>query len=97
MKKKFSVELFYEIEYEIEAENEDEAIEQAVENWKNTFPNVVVKPAEEEDRKDIACGICPYYYKDEDEKFPRCHYEWDDGYAPCEIDDFEEEEEEDED
>ena len=28
MKKKFSVELFYEIEYEIEAENEDEAIEQ---------------------------------------------------------------------
>ena len=57
MKKKFSVELFYEIEYEIEAENEDEAIEQAVENWKNTFPNVVVRPAEEEGRKDIACGI----------------------------------------
>lgn len=97
MKKKFSVELFYEIEYEIEAENEDEAIEQAVENWKNTFPNVVVRPAEEEGRKDIACGICPYYYKDEDDRFPRCHYELDDGYAPCEIDDFEEEEEDDED
>ena len=97
MKKKFSVELFYEIEYEIEAENEDEAIERAVEHWKNTFPNVVVKSAEEEGRKDIACGICPYYYKDEDEKSPRCHYELDDGYAPCEIDDFEEEEEEDQD
>lgn len=97
MKKKFSVELFYEIEYEIEAENEDEAIEQAVENWKNTFPNVIARPAEEEGRKDIACGICPYYYKDEDDRFPRCHYELDDGYAPCEIDDFEEEEEEDED
>ena len=95
MKKKFSVELFYEIEYEIEAENEDEAIEQAIENWKNTFPNVIARPVEEEGRKDIACGICPYYYKDEDEKSPRCHYEWDDGYAPCEIDDFEEEEEED--
>lgn len=97
MKKKFSVELFHEIEYEIEAENEDEAIEQAIENWKNTFPNVVIRPVEEEDKKDIACNICSYYYKDEDEESPRCHYEWDDRYAPCEIDDFEEEEEEDED
>lgn len=97
MKKKFSVELFYEIEYEIEAENEDEAIEQAVENWKNTFPNVVVRPAEEENKEDIACGICSYYYKDEDDESPRCHYDWDDRYAPCEIDDFEGEEEEDED
>ena len=97
MKKKFSVELFYEIEYEIEAENGDNAVEQAIEYWKDTFPNVVVRPAEEEEgRKDIACGICPYYYKDEDDRFPRCHYELDDGYAPCEIDDFEEEEEEDE-
>ena len=95
MKKKFSVELFYEIEYEIEAENEDEAIERAVEHWKNTFPNVVVKSAKEEGRKDIACGICPYYYMDSDEEAPRCHYEWDDRYAPCEIDDFEGREEED--
>lgn len=96
MKKKFSVELFYEVEYEIEAENEEEAVEQAVEQWKNTFPNVVVRPAvKEEDRKDIACDICPYYYKDEDEDSPRCHYEWDDRCAPCEIDDFEEEEEDD--
>ena len=53
MKKKFSVEMFYEIEYEIEAENEDEAIEQAVEYWKNTFPHVIARPVEEKNRKDI--------------------------------------------
>ena len=97
MKKKFSVELFYEIEYEIEAENEDEAIERAVEHWKNTFPNVIVRSAEEKDKKDISCNSCPYYYVDSDTKVLRCHYEWEDGCAPCEIDDFEEEEEEDED
>lgn len=93
MKKKFNVELFYEIEYEIEAENEDEAIEQAVEYWKNTSPNVIARPAEEKNRKDITCNNCPYYYMDRDEETPRCHYGWDDGCAPCEIDDFEEEEE----
>lgn len=90
MKKKFSVEMFYEIEYEIEAENEDEAIEQAAEYWKNTFPHVIVRPVEEKNRKDITCNNCPYYYMDK-----YCHYEWNDGCAPCEIDDFEEEEEED--
>lgn len=93
MKKKFSVELSYEIEYEIEAENEDEAIERAVEYWKNTFPNVIARPAEEKGKQDITCDICPYYYMDSDEEAPRCHYEWDDRCAPCEIDDFEEEEE----
>lgn len=99
MKKKFRVELFYETEYpEIEAETEEEAIQQALEWWAECMPNVVVRPAEEEEgRKDILCDICPYYYRDEDDRFPRCHYELDDGYAPCEIDDFEEEEEEDED
>ena len=90
MKKKFSVEMFYEIEYEIEAENEDEAIEQAVEYWKNTFPHVIARPVEKKNRKDITCNNCPYYYMDK-----YCHYEWNDGCAPCEIDDFEEEEEED--
>ena len=90
MKKKFSVEMFYEIEYEIEAENEDEAIEQAVEYWKNTLPHVIARPVEEKNRKDITCNNCPYYYMDK-----YCHYEWNDGCAPCEIDDFEEEEEED--
>lgn len=89
MKKKFSVEMFY----EIEAENEDEAIEQAVEYWKNTFPNVIVRPVEEKGRIDITCYDCPYYYRDSDVEVLRCHYELEDGCAPCEIDDFEEEEE----
>ena len=97
MKKKFYVELFYETEYpEIEAENEDEAIEQALAWWVECMPNVIVKPAEEKNKKDIACNICSYYYKDENDESPRCHYEWDDRCAPCEIDDFEEREEEDE-
>lgn len=74
MKKKFSVELFYEIEYEIEAKDEDEAIEQAVERWKNTFPNVIIKPAKEEGKEDSICDICVHYYRDEDEEFPQCHY-----------------------
>ena len=96
MKKKFRVELFYEAEYpEIEAENEDEAFEQALDQWFECLPNVVVRLVEEEEKKDIACNICSYYYKDEGEESPRCHYEWDDRYAPCEIDDFEEEEEDD--
>ena len=93
MKKKFSVELFYEIEYEIEAESEDEAIEQAVEYWKNISPNVIVRPVEEKGGKDITCNSCPYYYRDSDVEVLRCHYVWEDGCAPCEIDDFEEEEE----
>lgn len=58
------------------------------------MPNVIVRPAEEEEgRKDTACDICSYYYKDRDEETPRCHYEWDDRCAPCEVDNFEEEEE----
>lgn len=97
MKKKFCVELFYETEYpEIEAESEEEAIQQALEWWNECTPNVVIRPAdEEEDKKDIACDICPYYYKNENEDAPRCHYDWEDGCAPCEIDDFGEEDYED--
>ena len=30
---------------------------------------------------------CGYWWKDDDEDFPHCHYEGPDGYAPCEIDD----------
>lgn len=98
MKKKFRVELFYEAEYpEIEAETEEEAFRQALEQWAKCIPNVVIRPAEEKGRRDIACDICPYYYMNEDEgdESPRCHYEWDDRCAPCEVDDFEEEEEDD--
>ena len=30
---------------------------------------------------------CGYWWKDDDEDFPHCHYEGPDGSAPCEIDD----------
>lgn len=33
---------------------------------------------------------CGYWWCDEDEKYPRCHYD-DPWPAPCEHDDFEEE------
>ena len=34
-----------------------------------------------------ASSNCGYYWKDEDEAFPRCHFEeW--GKAPCEEDDW---------
>lgn len=39
------------------------------------------------------CENCPYHYRAEDERFPRCHFEGPEGWAPCE---WEEEEEEDE-
>lgn len=40
----------------------------------------------------IKCKDCLYYWADCDDKGepierPRCHYQWDDGYAPCELDD----------
>lgn len=97
MKKKFRVELFYEAEYpEIEAETEEEAFQQALKKWAECLPNVIIRPAEEEDGEDITCDACPYYYKDEYEDAPRCHCESSDGSAPCEIDDYEYEKEEEE-
>lgn len=30
---------------------------------------------------------CGYYWKEEDEKFARCHFEGPDGWAPCEQED----------
>ena len=46
----------------------------------------------------ITCSNCPYFYCDEyaGEEKATCHYHWDDGYAPCEVEDEEEDEEEDE-
>lgn len=32
---------------------------------------------------------CGYYWKDEDEEYPRCHYPDDGTLAPCEYDDYE--------
>lgn len=88
MKKKFRVELFYEAEYpEIEAENEEEAFQQALKMWKECLPNVVVRPADEEKNGKITCNTCPYYHGDDDDESPRCHYIWEDKYAPC--DDYE--------
>lgn len=39
----------------------------------------------------MKCKDCPYFWSDCDEKGnpidrPYCHYQWDDGYAPCEVD-----------
>ena len=48
----------------------------------------------------MECINCPYYYRDEGEKWSRCHCTEPEGLAPCEIDDdeeYEEEEEENED
>lgn len=43
------------------------------------------------------CENCPYHYKTEDDRFPCCHFEGPDGWAPCEYEEeYEEEEEEEE-
>ena len=54
------------------------------------------------EEKQMKCKDCPYYWADENpmqtpehysdiDYLPRCHYSYDDGYAPCEIDDKERE------
>lgn len=43
----------------------------------------------------MKCVDCPYYWKDENNDFPCCNYRWNDGYAPCEVNEAEEYEEED--
>lgn len=40
---------------------------------------------EEENPKKFTCEYCPYHYKDDDdEDYASCHYNYDDGDAPCE-------------
>lgn len=34
----------------------------------------------------MKCVDCPYHWKDDGDKFAHCHYAYDDGYAPCEVD-----------
>lgn len=38
----------------------------------------------------MQCIHCPYYWNDSKEEIPCCHYRWNDGYAPCEVDEPEE-------
>lgn len=35
---------------------------------------------------------CGYYWKEEGEDFPCCHFTGPDGWAPCEYDDYKEDE-----
>lgn len=35
----------------------------------------------------MRCTDCPYCWKGEDDRFPCCHFEGPDGWAPCEQDD----------
>ena len=34
---------------------------------------------------------CGYWWREEGEKFPRCHFDGPDDWAPCEVEDNEEE------
>lgn len=36
---------------------------------------------------DLRCPDCPYWWTDKGDKVGTCHYEWNDGYAPCEVQD----------
>lgn len=42
----------------------------------------------------MKCVDCAYWWQDEDEDRPCCHYNRDDGYAPCEVEEIIEEPEE---
>ena len=46
--------------------------------------------------REIKCKDCPYYWADAENEIAYCHYAYNDGYAPCEIDDIERETEDDE-
>lgn len=38
------------------------------------------------------CENCGYHWKGEDDEFPCCHFEGPVGWAPCEQDEYEEDE-----
>lgn len=42
----------------------------------------------------MKCKDCFYWWQDEDDDFPQCHYEGLDGTAPCEYEDEERNDEE---
>lgn len=38
----------------------------------------------------MRCADCPYFWAECDDRgipidYPHCQYQWDDGYAPCEV------------
>ena len=43
----------------------------------------------------MMCKNCVFHYQDEDDSFPCCHCCAPDGWAPCELEDYNEEYEED--
>lgn len=43
----------------------------------------------------MKCTECGYYWKKEDEKYPRCHFEGPEGWAPCEAEELDSDEWED--
>lgn len=38
----------------------------------------------------MKCIDCGYYFADGEGEQPCCHYQWNDGYAPCEVSETEE-------
>ena len=39
----------------------------------------------------MKCSECPWCWAEKDEEYPSCKYHYNDGYAPCEIDEKAEE------
>lgn len=39
----------------------------------------------------MKCSECPWCWAEENEEYPSCKYHYNDGYAPCEIDEKAEE------
>lgn len=39
---------------------------------------------------DLSCEDCPYHWADDGEDYPSCHYNGEDGYAPCSSEEPEE-------
>lgn len=39
------------------------------------------------------CSDCGYYWQEEGERFPCCHFEGPNGWAPCEQEEYDEEDE----
>ena len=50
----------------------------------------------EREGKKLKCAECGYYYKTEEDRYPCCHFEGPEGWAPCEQEEPEEEKDEDE-